>query len=87
MNVAVWDTYVQKKDGGIMHFDIIAPSEIKDEKRIHGMGKEYLKIKGQDGQSLTAKECRFCHQEVVEGEMLKSIENRGYYIIEMEGCD
>jgi Domain of unknown function (DUF2024) len=24
MKVAVWDTYVNKKDGSIMHFDIIA---------------------------------------------------------------
>jgi hypothetical protein len=26
MEVAVWDTYVTKKDGSVMHFDIIAPS-------------------------------------------------------------
>jgi hypothetical protein len=31
MKVAVWDTYVTKKDGSIMHFDIIADEEIKDE--------------------------------------------------------
>ena len=28
MNVAVWDTYVTKKDGNVMHFDIIAPIEM-----------------------------------------------------------
>ena len=32
MHVAVWDTYVTKKDGTVMHFDIIAPVDIKDEK-------------------------------------------------------
>lgn len=87
MNVAVWDTYVQKKDGGVMHFDIIAPSTIKEEKLIHEMGKKYLKSKGQEGQALTAKECRYCHQEVVDGELLEAIEKSGYYIIEMDGCD
>jgi len=28
MKVAVWDTYVTKKDGSVMHFDIIVPEEI-----------------------------------------------------------
>mgnify|MGYP003474296298 FL=1 len=40
MQVAVWDTYVTKNDGGIMHFDIIAPIRIKDEETIHTFGKE-----------------------------------------------
>ena len=61
MKVAVWDTYVTKKDGSIMHFDIIAPEEIKDTTVIYGYGREYLKTKGQEGQPLTSKECRFCH--------------------------
>ncbi len=26
--VNVWDTYVTKKDGSIMHFDIIAPVDM-----------------------------------------------------------
>jgi Domain of unknown function (DUF2024) len=40
MKVAVWDTYVIKKDDSVMHFDIIAPSEIKDEATIYKYGKE-----------------------------------------------
>ena len=47
MQVAVWDTYVTKKDGVVMHFDIIAPNHIKDEKTIHTFGKEYLLSKNQ----------------------------------------
>ncbi|RYD82581.1 MAG: DUF2024 family protein [Sphingobacteriales bacterium] len=38
MQVAVWDTYVTKKDGSVMHFDIIAPSTIKDEATIFAYG-------------------------------------------------
>lgn len=70
-----------------MHFDIIAPSIIKDEASIHQMGRQYLETKGQSGQSLTAKECRYCHQEIADQEMLSAIETKGYFIIEMEGCD
>ena len=86
MQVAVWDTYVTKKDGSVMHFDIIAPDLIKDEKVIHTFGKEYLLSKNQQEQSLTSKECSFCHIEQASDEMIESIEKRGYYIIEMQNC-
>lgn len=87
MKVAVWDTYVNKADGTVMHFDIIAPSEIKDEETIHKYGKEYLKIKEQSAQLLTAKECTFCHIESASEEMESAIKQKGYYIIEMQGCN
>ena len=45
MKVAVWDTYVIRKDGAVMHFDILAPEDIKDENTIHSFGKEYLQSK------------------------------------------
>ncbi len=86
MQVAVWDTYVTKKDGAIMHFDIIAPAEIKDTDIIYGYGKEYLKSKGQEGQLITSKECKFCHVEAVKANFQETILNEGYYIIEMENC-
>jgi Domain of unknown function (DUF2024) len=87
MKVAVWDTYVTKVDGTTMHFDIVAPSEIKDEVTIHNYGKEYLSLKEQKGQALSAKECSFCHIESASKEMVSAIEEKGYYIIEMQGCN
>ena len=86
MQVAVWDTYVTKKDGSVMHFDIIAPAHIRDEKTIHTFGIEYLLSKNQEDQQLTAKECRFCHMEKATDEMAISIQQKGYYIIEMQNC-
>lgn len=87
MKVAVWDTYVTKKDGSVMHFDIIAPEDIKDKTVIYNYGKYYLKTKGQDGQPLTSNECRFCHIEKVRPLWEAEIKQKGYYIIEMENCD
>ena len=87
MQVAVWDTYVTKKDGTIMHFDIIAPSEIKDTTVIYNYGKEYLKAKNQQGQPLTSKECRFCHIETVKPQWEAEIRQKGYFIYEMENCE
>lgn len=86
MQVAVWDTYVTKKDGSIMHFDIIAPDHIKDEEIIHTFGKDYLLSKNQQDQPLTPKECSFCHIENATAEMELSIQLKGYYIIEMQNC-
>ncbi len=86
MQIAVWDTYVTKKDGTVMHFDIIAPSELKDTSVIYNYGKEYLKTKGQEGQPLTAEECRFCHVETVKPQQENDIIQKGYYIFEIENC-
>lgn len=86
MKVAVWDTYVIRTDGTVMHFDIIAPTEIKDELVIHQYGKEYLASKEQSVQKLTAKECCFCHIETASDEMVSAIKQKGYCIIEMQGC-
>lgn len=87
MKVAVWDIYVTKKDGTIMHFDILSPEYIKDTTVICNYGKDYLKTKGQEGQSLTSKECRFCHVETVRPNWEEAINKQGYFIIEMENCN
>ncbi len=87
MKVAVWDTYVTKKDGKVMHFDIIVPETLKDTTVIYTYGKEYLKSKGQEGQMLSAKQCRFCHVRTVYPEWQADITQKGYYILEMENCD
>ena len=85
--VNVWDTYITKKDGGIMHFDILAPVEIKDTTTIYNYGRDYLKTKGQEEQPLTSKQCRLCHIETLRPVWKKEIDEIGYFIIEMEGCD
>ncbi len=87
MPVAVWDTYVTRKDGRVMHFDILAPAEIEDSSTIYRFGSEYLKTKGQAGQSLTSEQCRFCHLETMRPQWEESIKSQGNHIIEMENCD
>jgi len=86
MKISVYDTYVRKKDGRIMHFDILVPSQMDKLESIYNYGKEYIAGKGQAGQSLSARECRFCHVEQATEEMQKQITEKGYYILEMEGC-
>jgi hypothetical protein len=87
MNIAVWDTYVTRTNGVVMHFDILVPHEIKSTEIIFDYGRQYLKAKGQEGQRLNSNECRFCHIEEASAEIRASIETKGYHIIEMEGCN
>lgn len=87
MKVAVWDTYVPRKDGRIMHFDIIVPAEVRDTAVIFSYGRAYLATKGEEGQPLNARNCRFCHVETVRPEWEEAIRKRGYAIFEMENCD
>lgn len=86
MEVAVYDTYVPKKDGSIMHFDILVPDETTSKQLVYQFGHQYLATKGQQGQPLTAKECQFCHIEEPSQEIVDVISAQGYYIIEMQGC-
>ncbi|AXT20280.1 DUF2024 family protein [Flavobacteriaceae bacterium AU392] len=87
MEISVWDTYVTREDGKIMHFDILVPSNLKDEETILGFGKHYLKSKPFKILKLTANECRFCHIEHATGDMIIAIKDKGYTIIEMENCN
>ncbi|MBI4024513.1 MAG: DUF2024 family protein [Verrucomicrobia bacterium] len=85
MEIAVYDTYVVKKNGERMHFDVIVPKGATHEKAIQH-GREYLKKIGQDGQTLTARECEFCHIENASPKIEKAIQESGCFICEMEGC-
>ncbi len=86
MEIAVWDTYVTRKDGKIMHFDILVDKKINNENQVFDFGKKYLKSILQEGQALTSNECNFCHIEKASDEIEKQILNNGFAIIEMENC-
>jgi len=82
--VDVWDTYVNKESGELMHFDIIVPSGTAKEK-VFEFGNEYLRSRKIDGK-IEASKCNFCHSEIIQKDWLKSIKEKGYFIYEMEGC-
>ena len=86
MKIAVWDTYVTRKDGKIMHFDILVDENINAE-QVYEYGKKYLKSVAQEGQALSSKECRFCHIDKAPIEIENQIAANGFSIIEMENCN
>lgn len=87
MKIAVWDTYVARDNGQQMHFDILVPSNMIDEKVVYNYGKAFLKGKPFKTGELTSRECQFCHIEQARPEVVAQIEKKGYAIVEMENCD
>ena len=85
MKVSVFDTYVRKTNGDLMHFDILVPTHIEQPK-VLDYGTSYLESKGLQGVALTTRECRFCHLEQVTTEVAAHINEQGYFIVELENC-
>ena len=85
MECAVYDTYVTKKDGRIMHFDVVVQDGTSHEKAIE-YGKQYLASVGQGEQKMTQEECQFCHIQEAPPFVEKAIKQNGYWIQKMEGC-
>ncbi|WP_299899988.1 DUF2024 family protein [uncultured Aquimarina sp.] len=86
MKIAVWDTYVSRTDGRLMHFDILVPDHITDENKILAYGKKYLDTKSFKTGTLTSNECKFCHIQKAPDGMIQDIETTGFSIFEMENC-
>ncbi len=84
MKVAVFDTYVKKSNGDTAHFDIIVPEGRYADEEILEFGIQYLRKIGETGSQVSTKECRFCHVEEPTPQITQSIEDMGYYILEME---
>lgn len=84
MKVAVWDTYVRKPDGTVMHFDVVVPDTIREAKIIYDYARQWLKGKVAAEAVLNTENCQFCHIEYLTAEMEADIEKSGYSIIEME---
>lgn len=85
MECAVYDTYIEKKDGETMHFDVIVRADTPHNKAIE-YGKEFLASVGQSGQKMTQQECQFCHIQEAPPTVEAAIKENGYYIQKMEGC-
>lgn len=86
MQIAVYDTYVRRPDGLLMHFDILVPTTLTDQKQVLVFGRKYLAGKGVSAEQLTTRECRFCHIELAPAEIEAVVSRDGYAIIEMENC-
>lgn len=84
MKAAVWDTYIKKEDGNVMHFDVVVPESKSIMEILFNYAKEFLKSKGIFYAEIDTKNCQFCHIETLTDSMKSDIELKGYHIIEMD---
>lgn len=86
MKIAVFDTHLRRPDGSRMHFDILVDDQHKDIDTVLAHGRRYLAAKGLAPETLSARECRFCHTEPGHPDIEAEILKEGFAIIEMENC-
>lgn len=83
MDIHVYDTYIEAKDGHTMHFDVYTD---KDNPKAVQFAKEWLKTVGEGDATVTTEECQFCHTQGVPEPIAEQIRKNGYFIYKMEGC-
>jgi hypothetical protein len=84
MKAAVWDSYLKKANGNVLHFDVVVPDSSSETAIVYKYANEYLKSQGIDGAEINVKNCQFCHIETLTDRMRSDIESRGFHIIEMD---
>lgn len=84
MKAAVWDSYIKKDDGNVLHFDVVVPDSKSDATLVYKYAYKFLKSKGIEGVEINVKNCQFCHIENLTEEMKTNIETSGFHIIEMD---
>lgn len=87
MKIAVFDTYVKRPDGQVMHFDVLVREADKQIEQVLQFGRRYLAAKGVPSETLSAQECRFCHMESATEPVQSAVEQDGFAIIEISNCD
>lgn len=84
MNIDVYDTYVHTSEGDLLHFDFLLPSGKGGMATQHA--KEWLQSIGGHPEEVSLDKCSYCHTETATLEMVRQIHERGYFIIQIEGC-
>lgn len=86
MKVAVWDTYVGREDGLLMHFDILVPDDLQNTNQIFEFADQYLSQKDFEVENVRTSKCQFCHIEQATEETIATVADKGFDIIELENC-
>jgi len=83
MQATVYDTYVKRKDGVEMHFDVLIDDNGESLEKALSGAKKYLDSVGETGAEITSEQCRRCHVTTPTVEQVKAISESGYFILKM----
>lgn len=85
MEIDVYDSYAHTEDKRLMHFDVFVKSGTPPELALRH-GKEWLTSIVESHDELKQLRCNFCHTEIANPEVQRTVEIEGFYILQMEGC-
>ena len=68
-----------------MHFDVLVEFG-GDKFMAYDHAKAWLESIGEKGGQLRQDMCNYCHCEVAPAHIASAIRDKGYYILQMEGC-
>ena len=85
MEIDVYDSYAKTVDGRLMHFDVFIKSGSDPDIALR-RGQEWLISIGENPVGLDQSRCNFCHSEVANSDVQREVEQKGFFIFQMEGC-
>ncbi len=85
MKIDVYDSYANRVDGRLMHFDVFIKAGTPSDTALRH-GREWLSSIGENPAGLQQSRCNFCHTEVANPEVQIMVERQGFFILQMEGC-
>lgn len=85
MKIDVFDSYAKSKSGHLMHFDVLVRSGTSQETAFE-YGQSWLVEIGEEATGLEINRCNFCHTEQAAPFVENSIAEKGYFILQMQGC-
>lgn len=85
MKIDVYDTYATPSGRDTIHFDVFLPHGENVEKAFE-TAQQWLSSIGENPEGLKQSRCNFCHSEMARPDIAKEIEEKGYFILQMEGC-
>ena len=85
MKIDVYDSYARNLAQQVMHFDVFVESGTSAEEAL-AYGQKWLESIGENSQTLSQSRCNFCHTEIANPLVQSTVEQQGYYILQMEGC-
>lgn len=83
MKVKIYDTHVNTQDT-YYHFDMVVENSTQND--VEKYAQDYLKAIRVKQAEMVQERCQYCHDELANQGAVDAIENRGYYIIPMQGC-
>jgi hypothetical protein len=80
----VFDTYAKTSKGKIMHFDVVLDDKDADKALAYAL--LWLQSIGEEQATVTQENCVFCHSVEVTADLRLQIDEQGYAIYKLEGC-